>query len=139
MPSEMQTRRATCESIKNILDGLPVVDSPDKLQEERSMLNEYQRLIEINESLQQCRQNSTSIDSIIEMQSWLDKEAPESGHGDPGKFTDITGFNQDQMGIFRLPETDRIYRQSVGSQQRIVREVLEWHNNTFPVINKQDE
>ncbi|PVF97839.1 hypothetical protein CPB86DRAFT_873881 [Serendipita vermifera] len=131
---DVTIRRETCESIKDILDDIPVTNSPDILEEGGSMFDEYQKLIEVNERLKENHEAARSRDSVAKLQEWLSIVAPKSKYGEQGLFTTIQVFNSVQMAGFRLPEADRKYRQSVYLQQQIAWKVSKWHSNVLPNI-----
>ncbi|PVF97843.1 hypothetical protein CPB86DRAFT_815274 [Serendipita vermifera] len=131
---EVTIRRETCESIKDILDGIPVTNPPDILEEGGSMLDEYQKLIEVNERLKENKEAARSRDSVAKLQEWLSWEAPKSKYGEQDLFTTIRGFGGVQIAGFRLPEGDRKYRQSVHLQQPIACKISKWHSGVLPNI-----
>ncbi|CAG8679032.1 3880_t:CDS:2 [Acaulospora colombiana] len=103
--SEMTIRRTTCEPIKTILDEIPVTDPPDALEEDGvSILDDYQKLIEVNERLEECREKANSSDSVTMLREWLNNEAPKSQYGDTDHFTNITELNRKETARFILPE-----------------------------------
>jgi hypothetical protein len=68
------------------------------------MLDEYQRLVDANKRLEECKEVANSRDSVAELQEWLNEEAPKSVCGDGNLFTTITTFSQDDLTRFLLPE-----------------------------------
>ncbi|PVF91994.1 hypothetical protein CPB86DRAFT_878189 [Serendipita vermifera] len=132
--NEVTIRRATCESIKEVLDGIPVTNPPDKLEEGGSMLDEYQKLIEVNERLKENEEAAHSHDSVLALQEWLNRGAPKSKYGEQDMFTTIRGFDSVEMAGLRLLEVDRKYRQSVHLQQQIAWKISKWHSNVLPDI-----
>jgi hypothetical protein len=68
------------------------------------MLDEYQRLVDANEKLKECKEIASSGHSTTELQEWLNKEAPNSLLGQRNLFTTIKDFNRDDMIKFLLPE-----------------------------------
>ncbi|PVF91992.1 hypothetical protein CPB86DRAFT_252772 [Serendipita vermifera] len=133
---DVTVRRATCESIKDILDKIPVTNPPDKLEEGGSMLDEYQKLIEVNERLKENKEAASSRESVAKLQEWLSREVPKSRYGERDLFTTIQGFNNRQIAEFQLPEADRKYRQSVHLQQSMARKISKWHSNILPVLKQ---
>ncbi|PVF97845.1 hypothetical protein CPB86DRAFT_408881 [Serendipita vermifera] len=101
---EVTIRRATCKSIKDILDEIPVINPPDKLEEGGSMLDGYQKLIEVNERLEENKEAANSQDSVLALQEWLSRGAPKSKYGDQDLFTTTREFDSVQVAEFRLPE-----------------------------------
>jgi hypothetical protein len=71
------------------------------------MLGEYRRLVEVLDRVEECRQLASSNDSISEMQNWLEQEVPKSDAENEGKFSDIRGFNLQQITGFKIPEAGR--------------------------------
>ncbi|PVF97849.1 hypothetical protein CPB86DRAFT_815277 [Serendipita vermifera] len=132
--NDVTIRRETCESIKDILDEIPVTNSPDILEEGGSMFDEYQKLIEVNERLKKDKEAASSRDSVAKLQEWLSRGAPKSKYGEQDLFTTIQGFDSVQMAGFRLPEADRKYRQSVYLQQPIAWKISKWHSGVLPNI-----
>ncbi|PVG00573.1 hypothetical protein CPB86DRAFT_728952, partial [Serendipita vermifera] len=131
---EVTTRRTTCESIGDILDEIPVTNSPDILEEGGSMLDEYQKLIEANQKLKECKEIASLKGSVVALQEWLNKEAPKSEYEQTGHFNTIMEWNGDTIDVFRIPEADRNYRRSVYLQQQIARRISKWHSNILPDI-----
>jgi hypothetical protein len=71
------------------------------------MLDEYQRLVDANKWLKECKRIANSRDSVAELQEWLNEEAPKSVCGEGNLFTTITAFNRDEMTRFLLPEAGK--------------------------------
>jgi hypothetical protein len=68
------------------------------------MLDEYQRLVDANERLKECKERASSRQSVAELREWLDKKAPKSIYGEGDLFTTISDLNQDDITRFLLPE-----------------------------------
>jgi hypothetical protein len=113
------------------------------------MVDEYQRLVDANERLTECKGKASSRDSLTELQEWLNQKAPASRYGESNLFMDTSGFNQVDMSRLLLPDAgmltgkagneltpplDRKYRQSVYLQQQMARGVSKWHNKTLHVM-----
>jgi hypothetical protein len=71
------------------------------------MLDEYRRLVEVLDRVEECKQLANSNESVSEMQNWLGQEAPKSNAENEDKFTDIRGFNLHQINGFRIPEAGK--------------------------------
>jgi hypothetical protein len=82
------------------------------------LLDEYQRLVDANEKLKECKERASSRQSIAELQEWLNKGAPKSKYGQSDLFTTLSGLNQDSVTGFLLPEagmmTARVGRYLTG-------------------------
>jgi hypothetical protein len=68
------------------------------------MVDEYQRLVDANEKLKECKERASSRQSVGELQEWLNKGAPKSKHGQSDQFTILSGLNQIVVTRLLLPE-----------------------------------
>jgi hypothetical protein len=73
------------------------------------MMDEYQRLVDANEKLKECKERASSRQSVVELQNWLNKREPRSKHGQGNLYTTITRLNQDEVTELLLPEAGMMF------------------------------
>jgi hypothetical protein len=68
------------------------------------LLDEYQRLVDANEKLKECKERASSRQSIAELAEWLNKGAQKSEYGQSDLFTTISWLDQNEVTGLLLPE-----------------------------------